>query len=149
MELQRKLSTTTIRAITGPRRPQDGPTNGRRFHTTQKNIFFSRRYAIFPADMRIGITHFGVFTDTFTGHKMRLHLLKAPDMLVIWAVTHPRTNRALRCFVDQIATAMSNVARKHSYNSQFSILSHSARETTFINVLKMSELLWDTVRLGK
>jgi hypothetical protein len=36
-----------------------------------------------------GITSLGVFSDAFPGHKMRVHLLPAPGILVIWVVTHP------------------------------------------------------------
>jgi hypothetical protein len=39
----------------------------------------------------------GVFSDAFQGHKMRVHLLTAPSILVIWPVTHPSTNGAQQC----------------------------------------------------
>jgi hypothetical protein len=34
---------------------------------------------------------------TFTRCLHKMHLLTAPSLLVIWAVTHPSTNRAQRC----------------------------------------------------
>jgi hypothetical protein len=44
-----------------------------------------------------GITPLGVFSDALPGHNMREHLLTAPSILVVWAVTHPNTNQAQRC----------------------------------------------------
>jgi hypothetical protein len=41
----------------------------------------------------------GVFSDDFPGHKMRVHFLTAPGILVIWAVTYPSTKRVQRCFI--------------------------------------------------
>jgi hypothetical protein len=38
-----------------------------------------------------GITHLGVFSDTFPGHKIQVHLLTALGILVIWGLTHPST----------------------------------------------------------
>jgi hypothetical protein len=49
-----------------------------------------------------GITSLSVFFDAFPGHKMLVHLLTAPGILVIWAVTHPSTNRAQRCLTSEI-----------------------------------------------
>jgi hypothetical protein len=37
------------------------------------------------------ITLLGVFSDAFLGYTMQVHILTAPVILVIWAVTHPST----------------------------------------------------------
>jgi hypothetical protein len=41
-----------------------------------------------------GITPLSVFSDAFPDHKMRVHLLTAPCILVIWAFTPPSTKGA-------------------------------------------------------
>jgi hypothetical protein len=41
-----------------------------------------------------GLTHLSVFSVAFPDHKMRLLIIIAPGILVIWAVTNPSTNRA-------------------------------------------------------
>jgi hypothetical protein len=46
------------------------------------------------------ITPPGVFSSAFPGHMMRVHLLKAHGILVMWAVTQPSTNRAQRCLTE-------------------------------------------------
>jgi hypothetical protein len=43
------------------------------------------------------ITPFGVFSDAFPGHKMQVHVLTAPGILVICEVTYPSTNWDQRC----------------------------------------------------
>jgi hypothetical protein len=58
-----------------------------------------------------GISPLGVFSDAFTGHKMRVHLLTAPGVLFIWAVIHPRTIRAQRCLTLVISNGYRHVQR--------------------------------------
>jgi hypothetical protein len=44
-----------------------------------------------------GISSLGVFSDAFPAHKMRVHLLTAPNVLFIWVVTHTSTIWAQHC----------------------------------------------------
>jgi hypothetical protein len=48
------------------------------------------------------IAPLSVFSDPFPGNKMPVHLLTAPRILFIWAVTHPSTNRAQHCLTSVI-----------------------------------------------
>jgi hypothetical protein len=81
-----------------------------------------------------------VFFNAFTGHKMRVHHITAPGILVIWAVTHPSTNRALTLldFDDQMGTGMSNVARRRSnlaiFKTEPYIKSYSCIDLRTINL---------------
>jgi hypothetical protein len=64
-----------------------------------------------------GITPLGVFSDALPGHNMRIHLLNAPNILVIWPVTCLQVLTGPMTFLDfgeQISNALSNVARRHS-----------------------------------
>jgi hypothetical protein len=43
-----------------------------------------------------GITSCSVFADAFPGHKMQVHLLRAPGILIIWVVTNGRVSEKPR-----------------------------------------------------
>jgi hypothetical protein len=47
-----------------------------------------------------GMRYFTLYADP--GLKMQEYLLTAPGILVIWAVTHPSTNRAQHCLTSVI-----------------------------------------------
>jgi hypothetical protein len=58
------------------------------------------------------ITPLGVFSDAFSGRKMRFLLLyiTVPSVIVIWVVSgHPSKNYPGLTFCDQMDTGMSNV----------------------------------------
>jgi hypothetical protein len=76
-------------------------------HISNSCSFALRQICIYCGVLRYftltdGITTLGVFSNTFPDHKMRVHLLTAPGLLVIWAVTHPSTNRSHRCLTSVI-----------------------------------------------
>jgi hypothetical protein len=95
-----------------------GKTTGCAIHKSVSSGFFSS--GVLQYFTHTGkITPLGVVSDAFPGNKMWVHLLTAPCILVIWAVTHPSTNRTQRCLTLVIKWVLSKLSSGKVSSSGF------------------------------